>query len=191
MTRIPLFFLDICCWIILWVYWLLSAANQKAAKKREPFSERMRQILPMAACYILLFEPFMGFGWLGWRFIPKRVDVGLAGLLLTAMGVAFAIWARAHLGANWSAAVSIRADHELIRTGPYKRIRHPIYTGMLLATAGTALLVGELRGLLGFVICFTAFFLKASKEERWLASEFGEKFTEHVRKTGMFWPKSR
>jgi protein-S-isoprenylcysteine O-methyltransferase Ste14 len=53
-------------------------------------------------------------------------------LLITALGIAFAIWARAHLGANWSAAVSIRADHELIRTGPYRRTRHPIYTGMIL-----------------------------------------------------------
>jgi protein-S-isoprenylcysteine O-methyltransferase Ste14 len=181
--------LAVCCWIILWVYWFLSARNQKSAKKRESVPERMRQILPMAACYLLLFEPFMGFGWLGWRFITKRPDAELAGLLLTALGVAFAIWARAHLGANWSGAVSIRAGHELIRTGPYSRIRHPIYTGMLLATAGTALVVGQLRGLLAIAICFTAFFLKASKEERWLAREFGEAFETHARHTGMFLPK--
>ena len=188
MTRIA-FALAVCCWIILWVYWFLSARNQKSAKKRESGLERMRQILPMAACYILLFEPFVGFGWLGWRFITKRPGVELTGLLLTALGVAFAIWDRAHLGANWSGAVSIRAGHELIRTGPYRRIRHPIYSGMLLATAGTALVVGQLRGLLAVAICFAAFFLKASKEERWLAKEFGDSFETHARRTGMFLPR--
>jgi len=123
------------------------------------------------------------------RFVAKRPDVGLVGLLLTALGVAFAIWARAHLGANWSAAVSIRSDHELIRTGPYWRIRHPIYTGMILATLGTALVVGEIRALVAVAICFTAFYLKASKEERWLAQEFGDKFEIHTRHTGMFLPR--
>jgi protein-S-isoprenylcysteine O-methyltransferase Ste14 len=179
----------VCCWITLWVYWFVSARNRKAVKQRESGAERMRQILPMAACYVLLFEPFLGFGWLGWRFVAKRPDVEFAGLLLTVLGVAFAIWARAHLGENWSAAVSIRTSHELIRTGPYRRIRHPIYTGMLLATAGTAIVVGQMRGLLAFAICFTAFFLKATKEERWLAREFGEAFQTHARHTGMFLPR--
>jgi hypothetical protein len=71
-------------------------------------------------------------------------------LLITALGIAFAIWARAHLGANWSAAVSIRADHELIRTGP-------IYTGMILAAIGTALVIGQMRGLLAVAIFIVAF----------------------------------
>jgi protein-S-isoprenylcysteine O-methyltransferase Ste14 len=188
MTRIA-FPLAVCCWIILWVYWFLSARNQKSLKKRESGPERMRQILPMAASYILLFEPFMSFGWLGWRFLPKSPALEFAGLLVTALGVAFAIWARAHLGANWSGAVSIRAGHELIRTGPYRRIRHPIYTGMLLAMVGTALVVGQLRGLAAVAICFTAFFLKASKEEQWLAKEFGDAFENHTRHTGMFLPR--
>ncbi len=189
MPSIPAFSLAVCCWMVLWLYWLFSARNQKAAKKRESGSERIRQILPMAACYILLFESRTGYGWLGSRFVPKRPELELAGLLITALGVAFAIWARAHLGANWSAVVSIRADHELIRTGPYRLIRHPIYTGMILAAIGTALVIGEVRGLLATAICLAAFYLKASNEERWLAHEFGEKFEAHTRDTGMFLPK--
>jgi protein-S-isoprenylcysteine O-methyltransferase Ste14 len=189
MSSIPVFPLAVCCWIVLWLYWLFSARNQKTAKKREPSSERMRQILPMAACYLLLFEPLTGWGWLGVRFIVKRPDLGFVGLFLTALGVAFAIWARAHLGASWSAAVSIRSDHELVRAGPYRRIRHPIYTGMLLATLGTALVVGEIRALLAVAICFTAFYLKARKEERWLVQEFGDEFEIHARHTGMFLPR--
>jgi protein-S-isoprenylcysteine O-methyltransferase Ste14 len=108
---------------------------------------------------------------------------------LTTAGVAFAIWARWHLGANWSAIVSIREQHELIRTGPYRRVRHPIYTGMLLAMAGTALVLGELRGLLAFAITLFAFYWKARKEEAWLTREFGESFEAHTKQTGMFLPK--
>jgi protein-S-isoprenylcysteine O-methyltransferase Ste14 len=189
MTWMPVFPLAVCCWIILWGYWLVSARTQKAAKKHESGSERMGQVLAVLVCYILLFEPFMGYGWLGFRFVAKRDDLELAGLLITALGVAFAIWARAHLGANWSAAVSIRADHELIHTGPYRRIRHPIYTGMIMASAGTALVLGQVRGLIAVAIFLTAFYLKARKEERWLAQEFGDKFKAHTRYTGMFLPK--
>jgi protein-S-isoprenylcysteine O-methyltransferase Ste14 len=105
------------------------------------------------------------------------------------LGIAFAIWARAHLGANWSAAVSIRADHELIRTGPYRRTRHPIYTGMIFGAIGTALVIGQMRGLLAVAIFIVAFYRKASKEERWLAQEFGEKFEAHTKHTGMFLPR--
>ena len=189
MPGIPTFALAVCCWVVLWIYWLVSAANQKSVKKRETGSERMGQILPMAICYLLLFEPFMGFGWFGLRFVAKRRDVELVGLLVTAIGIAFAIWARAHLGANWSAAVSIRAGHELICTGPYRRIRHPIYTGMILAAVGTALVVGQMRGVVAVAICLGAFYLKSSKEERWLAQEFGDNFKTHTEHTGMFLPR--
>jgi protein-S-isoprenylcysteine O-methyltransferase Ste14 len=189
MSSIPVFPLVVCCWVLLWIYWLVSLANRKSVKKRETDSERMGQIIPMIVCYILLFEPFMGFGWLGLRFVRKRSDVEFAGLLITALGIAFAIWARAHLGANWSAAVSIRADHELVRTGPYRRTRHPIYTGMIFGAIGTALVIGQMRGLLAVAIFIVAFYRKASKEERWLAQEFGEKFEAHTKHTGMFLPR--
>ena len=191
MSSMPAFSLALCCWVILWIYWLLSAASQKAEKKRESASERMGQIIPILVCYVLLFEPFMGFGWLGLRFVPKRPELEFVGLFITALGVALAIWARAHLGANWSAAVSIRTDHELIGSGPYRYIRHPIYTGMILAAIGTALVIGQVRGLLAVGIFLVAFYGKASKEERWLTQEFADRFNAHAARTGMFLPKLR
>lgn len=115
--------------------------------------------------------------------------LGVIGLALTVAGLAFAMWARRHLGKNWSAVVTIRTDHELIRTGPYRFIRHPIYTGILLAMIGTALLVGEVRALLAVAIMALSFFFKARKEEVWLAREFGDKFEAHTKHTGMFLPK--
>jgi protein-S-isoprenylcysteine O-methyltransferase Ste14 len=146
-------------------------------------------MIPLVVAYSLLFYKWTSVGWLGKRFVADTSSAAVIGVALTAAGVAFAIWARWHLGANWSAVVSIREEHELIRTGPYRRIRHPIYTGMLLAMAGTALVLGELRGLLAFAITLLAFYWKARKEEVWLTREFGEKFEAHTRQTGMFLPK--
>ena len=185
----PAFGFSVLCWVVLWVYCLLSARKQKEEKKREPGLERLRQIVPMAAAYFLLLDPGTGYGGLGARFVPARGVLQVAGALLTAAGVALAIRARWHLGENWSARVSIRAGHELIRTGPYRSIRHPIYTGMILATAGTALVIGEVRGLLALAITLISFYLKARKEELWLAEEFPVEFADQAKHTGMFLPR--
>src|SRR5262252_7500697 len=107
---------------------------------------------------------------------------------LAVAGVAFAIWARWHLGENWSGTVTLKEGHELVRSGPYHYIRHPIYTGMLLAFAGTVLTLCEYRGLISLAITIVSFYYKAKKEERFLAEEFGDSFREHRRQTGMFLP---
>jgi protein-S-isoprenylcysteine O-methyltransferase Ste14 len=103
--------------------------------------------------------------------------------------VAFAIWARRHIGRNWSGQVTIRKEHELIRTGPYARIRHPIYTGILLALAGTALAIGEYRAILAFAVIAIGFIVKAKREESFLAMQFGPAFDEHRQQTGFFLPR--
>lgn len=176
-------------WLALWAYWLVSMRSQKAEKTVEPPLERARQIVPMVLVYTLLFSPAAAVWVLGRRILPAGPSIDALGLALTIAGVAFAIWARHHLGTNWSAKVSIRADHELVGTGPYRRIRHPIYTGMMLAIIGTAVVVGEVRGVVAIAINVTAFYLKARKEEAWLGREFGASFAEHQRRTGMFLPK--
>jgi protein-S-isoprenylcysteine O-methyltransferase Ste14 len=190
-TTTPYYWLHLAglAWIVFLLYWFFSALKLKAIKRREPHRERVVYLVFMVAVYFLMFNDRLSFGWLSTRFVPDTVAIGATGVALTVLGVAFAIWARWHLGQNWSATVTLKEGHELIRSGPYGRIRHPIYTGMLLALAGTALAVGEYRGLFGLgtaIVCFTA---KARKEERYLVTEFGEKFKEHIRQTGMFFPK--
>ena len=103
--------------------------------------------------------------------------------------MAIAFWARWHLGANWSGVVTLKEGHELIRTGPYRNIRHPIYTGILLALFGTVVATGEVRGLLAVAIAWLSFYWKARREESFLSLEFGEKFAAHAKQTGMFLPK--
>jgi protein-S-isoprenylcysteine O-methyltransferase Ste14 len=142
----------------------------------------------MIVAFVLLLERQAHFGLLDRKFLPDSQIGFWIGVLLTACGIALAIWARSHLGANWSATVAIRADHSLVHTGPYARFRHPIYSGILLAMAGTALSLGEWRGLLAFALALVAWSIKARKEESWLRTEFGAQFDEHARRTGFLLP---
>jgi protein-S-isoprenylcysteine O-methyltransferase Ste14 len=174
-------------WVLFGLYWIVSAFKLKKTKKRESWTQRLRYALPLLAAFYL-FRPVAHYGWLGARFVPLNATTGWIGVALTAAGVAIAFWARWHLGANWSGVVTLKEGHELIRTGPYRTIRHPIYTGILLALLGTAVAVGEVRGLLAVAIAWLSFYVKARKEESFLTQEFGDSFAEHCRHTGMFLP---
>jgi protein-S-isoprenylcysteine O-methyltransferase Ste14 len=175
-------------WILFGLYWLASAFKRKKTKQRESWAQRFRYVLPLVVAFYLLSRPEAHYGWLGARFIPANDAAGWVGVLLTAAGVAIAFWARWHLGTNWSGVVTLKEGHELIRTGPYRTIRHPIYTGILLALLGTAVAVGEVRGLLALAIAWLSFYIKARREESFLTQEFGPGFAEHRRHTGMFLP---
>ncbi|HUI52607.1 MAG TPA: isoprenylcysteine carboxylmethyltransferase family protein [Terriglobales bacterium] len=177
------------CWLVFLLYWLVSASKLKAVKRREPIHERLFYMAPMIVAYVLLFSDWMTFTELGRRFMRPNPRISALGVAVTAVGVGLAIWARWHLGENWSAAVTLKKDHELISTGPYRGIRHPIYTGMMVAMAGTALALGEVRGLIALVITMVAFYFKARKEERYMMSEFGEKYIAYKNRTGMLLPK--
>jgi protein-S-isoprenylcysteine O-methyltransferase Ste14 len=176
-------------WLVFGIYWLIAGLRAKRAQKAEAPGQQLAQILMMAAAFILLYSSDLRSGPLNERFIPEREWSDRLGVAFTWTGVAFAIWARFHIGKYWSARVTIVADHRLIRTGPYARIRHPIYTGILLALLGTALVIGEYRALVAVGIAVFAFARKAKREESFLASEFGAEFEEHRRLTGFFLPR--
>jgi protein-S-isoprenylcysteine O-methyltransferase Ste14 len=107
---------------------------------------------------------------------------------MTFAGVAFAIWARLHIGRNWSGTVTIKADHKLIRTGPYAIVRHPIYSGFLTAVLGTAIAIGEVRGLFAFVAAFIGVKLKAGLEEEFMTEQFGDEYVQYQREVKAFIP---
>lgn len=160
-------------WTLFGMYWLVSALKRKRTKQRETILQRLAYVLPLLAAAYLLSQPGARYGWLGARFVPYSPVVEWAGVLLTAAGVGMAFWARWHLGGNWSGAVALKEGHELIRTGPYRAIRHPIYTGILLALLGTAVTAGEVRALIAVGIAWISFYIKARREESFLAQEFG------------------
>jgi protein-S-isoprenylcysteine O-methyltransferase Ste14 len=176
-------------WALFALYWLMAAFGRKRAQKREPPGERLVHILLVAGGFALLYSADQRFGALNGRFLQPDPLIQYAGVILAAVGVGFAIWARAHLGKCWSGDVTIRQEHRLIRSGPYRFIRHPIYSGMLLALIGSVLVIGEYRALVGFALILLGFVKKARKEESFLKIQFGVDFEEHKRHTGFFLPR--
>jgi protein-S-isoprenylcysteine O-methyltransferase Ste14 len=178
-------------WLVFALYWLVSALKRKRTKERESFGHRLLYVIPLALTITILFRDNGGLRhtWMAVRFVPDTSAMQTLGVLLTAAGVFIAIWARYHLGANWSGTVTLKEGHELIRTGPYRSIRHPIYTGILIALLGTAIAIGEVRALIGVVIAWGSFYIKATREESLLVKEFGSNFVEHQHRTGMFLPR--
>ncbi len=176
-------------WLVWVIWWIVAATRTNRVKKREPIREWVLRLAVMVAAFELLFRPGAYLGVLNRRFAPDNQAILDAGTAITCIGLAFSIWARQHIGRYWSSSVSLRADHQLIRTGPYSRIRHPIYTGLLVGVAGTLLVVGQYAAIVAFVIVLAGLSWKALQEEHLLKSEFGPAFEEHKRMTGFFLPR--
>jgi protein-S-isoprenylcysteine O-methyltransferase Ste14 len=163
-------------WIAFMVYWGGQAAKSSPIKSAEsPGSRALHQNL-LNLSLMLLFLRLPG---LGWRWLPARVVFIAAGLALHVLSFALAVWARGHLGRQWSGAITVKVDHQLIRTGPYRLIRHPIYTAMLGMSLGTAIVSGELHALLGFAIMAFAYARKIPLEERSLGEAFGPAYEQY------------
>lgn len=176
-------------WFAWCIVWLLMAAWSKPSKRREFTWQRLEHVIPMVFGFLLIYNGKFAWSWLASRIVSENPVVATIGLLATVGGLLFSMWARIALGANWSGTVTIKSGHSLIRRGPYKWIRHPIYTGLLASVVGTVLLQGEVRSLFGFAIILFALYRKAKREEKFLSEEFGEGFAEHAKRTGMFLPR--
>ena len=176
--------LDVCrwvdwIWILVGIYWAVGALRFKPVARRENLLSRVSHLALMALVLGLLFSNSTRIGFLGIRVIPEYSWIGWAGLCVTVAGCAFAMWARALLGSNWSSAVTVKKHHELMRSGPYAIVRHPIYSGFLFGILGTALAVGEVRGLIALALAFAAWFKKARTEEEFLIEQFGSAYIDY------------
>jgi protein-S-isoprenylcysteine O-methyltransferase Ste14 len=173
------------CWYSLLGYWLWSARFAKAPVKSEPLVKRLLAYwLPLLVALLLLGPgEWFGHGLLREQFVPHSTPVYAIGLALCIAGVGLAIWSRYLLGRNWSAAVQLKDDHALVTAGPYRVVRHPIYSGFLLLFLGNALMVGDWRGLLAVAIVFASFWVKLRTEERWLAEHFGPRYLDYRDRT--------
>ena len=168
-------------WITVAAVWLVARLRSKPDLRVERSISRVFQLHLLIAAGILLFSFRPHIPRLETRYLPESVAIAVAGVVMTAFGAGFAIMARLHLGRNWSSVAKIKRDHELIRGGPYRVVRHPIYTGLLIATLGTAIASGQLRGLLAVPLVLLGFWLKARSEERLLLSEFGDRYAQYRR----------
>jgi protein-S-isoprenylcysteine O-methyltransferase Ste14 len=174
-------------WIAWLFYWLLAAIGAKRTQWQEKLGPGLIHRLPLTLAFLLLALPRFAPALLRQRFLPFHPLLGGAGIALTALGLAVAVWARVHLGRNWSAIVTVKEDHALIRSGPYRLMRHPIYSGVLLALLGTALALGERRDLIALVLAFVALLYKSAIEEERMAATFPD-YDDYRRRTARLVP---
>jgi protein-S-isoprenylcysteine O-methyltransferase Ste14 len=167
-------------WVAFSMYWSAAAQKSNAAKSAESTESRRLHLLLTNVGEGLLFIPVPG---LQRAFLLVSLPRILAGLALQAGCFALAVWARKHLGGNWSGRIEIKLEHELIRTGPYRFLRHPIYTAVLGMCIGTALVDGHLHALLGVAIVVVAYCRKIPLEETKLREAFGAQYETYRKST--------
>jgi protein-S-isoprenylcysteine O-methyltransferase Ste14 len=171
------------------IYWAISSQNVHEAQTVEPLRWRISTPLIMAVAAMLVFSPFFRFGPLARRFVPENPWIEGTAIILVIAGLAISVWARQHLGQFWSSRVALKIDHQLIQSGPYARVRHPIYSGLLLALIGTALFVGEWRAVAGVALVYAAHWNKARREEALLTGKFGATYEQYRGRTGALIPR--
>lgn len=163
------------CWIVFGLFWALRALGTKATAESQGLAARLANAVPLALGSLLLFRPAL-LPPLRRVLLPGSAAASAIGAALCVLGLAGALWSRQALGANWSGRVTLKEDHELVVSGPYRWVRHPIYTSLLLMAAGTAIaegLLGSALGLLGFLITVT---VKIVQEERLMMRHFPDTY---------------
>ena len=168
---------------IMWsawaLYWIISARNAKRTVRRESLASRVSHVLPLVIGVVLVALPHIPYALFDTRILSRSFATYWSGVTLVFLGLAFAVWARRHIGSNWSGTVTVKENHALVRTGPYAWVRHPIYTGLLAAILGTGIARGELRGVWALALCTVAFVSKLRTEERWMREVFGEDYERY------------
>ena len=176
--------ISIILWCAWYVYWIVSARHRvrntpEAPAKHEPFAGRLLYMVILILGFVLLFGRVrMPYGQMRlWS--ASRISDAL-GLAIQAIGLAFSVWARRALGKNWAARVTIGAKQELIVAGPYRIVRHPIYSGLLFALIGTAVIAVNLNALAGFLLILVSVVIKLRREESALREHFGEAYADYA-----------
>jgi protein-S-isoprenylcysteine O-methyltransferase Ste14 len=182
-----LFWTCVAAWTVWGVYWFAGAGATNRTRASEGWLGRVQHLLPSFVGFTLIFHG--GRPWLHGSLFDSTWprDVGAA---LTIGGLLFATWGRRHLGQYWSGIITLKEGHRLIRTGPYRFVRHPLYTGFLTAVLGTALVARTGDALIGFAIVLVAYLIKIRREESLLTREFGDEYARFRREVPMLVPWS-
>ncbi len=171
-------------WIAWYAYWIISARNRvrdtaKSPAKREPLAGRIGYMGLLVAGFGLLFRHWP-LPYLERRLWPSAGWRLASGLAVQTAGLAFAVWARRTLGKNWAGRITLCANQELVVRGPYRVVRHPIYSGLLFGILGTAVVVGQVRAILGLLLMMTGVLIKIRREEAALRQHFGSAYLEYA-----------
>lgn len=173
-------------WSLFWIYWILAAIRTRSNVKKESSGQRSIQrvvhLVFVIISYIITFFQFKNiFFWN--RIIPHYEYVEYIGIVILVLSLLFAIWARIVLGRNWSGAIQKVEGQRLVRSGPYKYIRNPIYTGIVCGFFGTFITFGLLASFIAFCIILLIYIMKISREQKFLITEFGEEYKKYIKES--------
>src|SRR6516225_8600511 len=169
-------------WVVFWIYWIAASVGVKAGRTRWTRFAGIRVVVILAALLLLRLGVFKGH-----RAVTVDPWLQGIGLALFVLGLALAVWARVYIGRNWGMPMSQKADPELVTTGPYEKIRHPIYSGIILGMVGTAIAV-SVYWLIAVALVGAYFIYSAVVEERTMAKLFPAAYPPYKRATKMLIP---
>jgi len=180
------------CWIIFIAYWLISARRVKATSERQSLGSALAHRIPLGVSYLLLAAwnesgggAKIAIGNIAIMLLPAPMNLSVTshaewalvmGGFICVLGLFVTLWARWTLAGNWSSDVTFKQGHELIRRGPYRFVRHPIYTGLLTMCLGTAIEIGRLRSWLALPLMMVALWIKLKQEEALMLRHFADEY---------------
>ena len=176
------------CWGAFFVTWVVAAIFTKRTVYRESRGQRVRYIVPIIIGWFLVFRghrlpyPF------NVSVIPRSDVILVVAAILCVCGLTFCLWARAILGRNWSGTVTLKEGHELLVRGPYRLVRHPIYTGLLAMLIATMLQQGRIAGIIGLVLVFVSLWIKLSEEEQVMLKQFLDEYAAYQQRVSRLIP---
>jgi len=179
--------ITIASWWVFFIFWAVMARRAKRSVRREKRGERLAYNIPTALGMILIATSTpLVWGhenWLTTLILPRGLPFAVASAVSSLAGVSLAIWSRVTLGRDWSVNVTLKEGHELVTAGPYARIRHPIYTAVILLAIGLFLLFETLGGTLGVALLVLGCWIKLRQEERLMIGQFPDAYPAYMRHT--------
>jgi protein-S-isoprenylcysteine O-methyltransferase Ste14 len=172
----PPLWISLAVWVVFSLYWEIAANSAAPVARRESSASRGVHVTLVSIGQLMVF---LGVPGLRARFVPASMLLSAAALAIQLLFLALAVWSRRMLGRNWSGAIAATEGQELVRAGPYRSLRHPIYTAVLGMYACTALISGEVHALIGLLLLIAAYWRKVRLEEDHLASHFGPSYREY------------
>jgi len=166
-------------WGVFMVVWVLASLFTKRTVYHEPSIRRLGYIIPILFGWFLVFRGYRLGPSFNVHIIPQTEATLVAAAILCLCGLGLSLWARAVLGRNWSGTVTLKEDHELIVRGPYRLVRHPIYTGLLAMLLGTWMEQAHVAGVIGFVLVFISFWIKLLGEEEVMRKQFPDQYAAY------------
>jgi protein-S-isoprenylcysteine O-methyltransferase Ste14 len=174
-------------WMMIFTVWMAAAySSNEPIHGKADWRSRIAVCVVGIAWVLLLARRFAGP--FSWHVTPPVRLLVVTGFALTLIGLSFALWARYYLGRSWDAFISLKKDHKLVRTGPYAIVRHPIYSGFMVAATGTAFVIGELRCFIAAALVIAAWSYKSGLEELFLLHHFGSEYQEYRHKVKRLLP---